>query len=34
MSTIKRPSVRKILAQLHEDDASLIWYLLLSAYVI
>lgn len=34
MSTIPRPSARKILDQLHEDDASLIWYLLLAAYVI
>ena len=34
MSTIPRPNARKILDQLHEDDASLIWYLLLSAYAI
>ena len=29
---IPKPSARKILNQLDEDDASLIWYLLLSAY--
>ena len=29
-----KPNARKILDQLHEDDASLIWYLLLSAYAI
>ena len=34
MSTIPRPSARKILGQLDEDDQSLIWYLLLAAYVI
>ena len=34
MSTIPRPAARKILDQLHEDDQSLIWYLLLSAYAI
>jgi hypothetical protein len=34
MSTIRRPSARKILDQLHEDDSSMIWYLLLSAYAI
>tara|TARA_R110000823_G_scaffold80485_3_gene183113 strand:+ start:348 stop:578 length:231 start_codon:yes stop_codon:yes gene_type:complete len=34
MSTIPRPSARKILNQLHEDDASLIWYLLVAAYAI
>ena len=34
MSTIPKPSARKILDQLHEDDSSMIWYLLLSAYAI
>tara|TARA_R100001244_G_C5086010_1_gene115192 strand:- start:40 stop:270 length:231 start_codon:yes stop_codon:yes gene_type:complete len=34
MSTIPRPAARKILDQLHEDDQSLIWYLLLAAYAI
>ena len=34
MSTIPRPAARKILEQLHEDDQSLIWYLLLTAYAI
>ena len=34
MSTIPRPSARKILKQLHEDDQSLIWYLLVAAYAI
>jgi hypothetical protein len=34
VSTIPRPSARKILDQLHEDDSSMIWYLLLSAYAI
>ena len=34
MSTIPKPSARKILNQLHEDDSSMIWYLLLCAYAI
>ena len=34
MSTIPRPSARKIIEQLHEDDQSLIWYLLVAAYAI
>ena len=34
MSTIPRPSAKKILHQLDEDDESLIWYLLVAAYVI
>ena len=34
MSTIRKPSARKILEQLHEDDQSLIWYLLIAAYAI
>ena len=34
MSTIRKPSARKILDQLHEDDQSMIWYLLVAAYTI
>ena len=34
MSKIRKPSARKILEQLHEDDASLLWYLLIAAYAI
>ena len=34
MSTIPRPGAKKILEQLHEDDQSLIWYLLVAAYAI
>ena len=34
MSTIRKPSARKILDQLHEDDQSMIWYLLVAAYAI
>ena len=34
MSTIPRPNARKILNMLPEDESSLIWYLLLSTYVI
>ena len=32
MSTIPRPSAKKILNQLDEDDGALIWYLLLASY--
>lgn len=34
MSTIRKPNAKKILDQLHEDDESMIWYLLVAAYAI